>query len=1310
MLGYSVTSYAQQNLLDMIEKATFSEAMSRCSEYYDKEIALSGTVVPLGAFGKVGIWILHPETRPCNLAGKSYTDFNGTTFKTIDFYTLLSIEGDLSGHGPRIKWGEFWYIAGTESIVEAPEPSCGVMFGNPIDTLSGNKHESVDDIVAGPAGISFKRYYNSAISRHYRYLGRGWTYSFSSGVYPSLIDDSLVVVDDRGYGSAYKRDGQSNIFININGDSIEKVYVGSVLNKYVHIGRSSGVLNEVYGPEGQLLERKVGSEHYTLSYLEGLSSYITNSTIALASVVNGHGRLLQFAYNAEGLLISVSDDSGQVVSFDYEEGPVQRLLKGVAYAGGGGYRYAYDSFRLVEIADQSGAVLSSFGYDKNSWKFGFATSTSKPGDNNKFEVGSRTYNPNSNLGQYTVYGPRGVENKIKYEFVDGIRRPVEFLYPCSDYKPVKSITYLNDGKIASETDFRGRTDSYEYDATGRRTSSVEASGSVHQRKVETDWHSSFNVPVESRVYDAAGMLVARTGISYNARGQPLSISQIDPLLANTARTSTVSYCEQADVDTGICPLVGLVIGRKGPRNDVYDATGYTYYSGEATGCSSDPVACSHRKGDLWKVTNALGQVTEMLRYDAAGRLLSVRSSDGVVTDFEYHPRGWLMARKVRGANDTTESDDAITLIDYSPLGLIAQVKQADGSQTSFGYDAAQRLIKISDNAGNSISYTLDNGGERVKEEVKDTAGVLRRSLSRVFNQRGQLEAQADAGGNSVDFSYDANGNAILAMDALGRVSASSFDPLNRLVQASGDVGGISASTSFKYDALDSLTEVVDPRGLKTTYGYDGLGQPKTTSSPDTGAAQRTFDAAGNVKTIMDARGVVRTYAYDALNRVTSVSYPGQGEDVSYAYDTAPSSCGTGENFGVGRLSSMLDASGRTEYCYNRFGDIVRKVQVTNGKAFVVRYTYAIGGNLASVIYPDGAVADYVRDAKGQITEVGVTSGSGGRQVLLTGAGYLPFGPSTGWQYGNGRTLVRNFDLDYRPTAVLDSGHDLKIRLGYDAVSNITALESGNYAAGLSYDALGRLTEFRDSGANVAIDQYRYDATGNRLSVANAGGSVSYNYDSASHRLSSVGAIGRSYDAVGNTVSLGNGARELVYNQSNRLSQVKVGGVVAQRYAYNAEGERVQRGMDAGTSVYTTYDEAGHWLGDYDALGKATQQVIWMDDMPVGLLAEGVLHYIEPDHLGTPRLVFNPMRNVSVWTWDIKGEAFGNSVPNQDPDGDSQAFVFDMRFPGQRYDAISGLNYNYFRDYDSSTGRYVQSDPIGLAGGISTYGYVGGAAV
>jgi RHS repeat-associated protein len=49
----------------------------------------------------------------------------------------------------------------------------------------------------------------------------------------------------------------------------------------------------------------------------------------------------------------------------------------------------------------------------------------------------------------------------------------------------------------------------------------------------------------------------------------------------------------------------------------------------------------------------------------------------------------------------------------------------------------------------------------------------------------------------------------------------------------------------------------------------------------------------------------------------------------------------------------------------------------------------------------------------------------------------------------------------------------------------------------------------------------------------------------------------------------------------------------------------------------------------------------------------------------------------------------------------------LRFPGQLYDSHTGLNYNYFRDYDAVTGRYIQSDPIGLEGGLNSYLYASG---
>ena len=101
---------------------------------------------------------------------------------------------------------------------------------------------------------------------------------------------------------------------------------------------------------------------------------------------------------------------------------------------------------------------------------------------------------------------------------------------------------------------------------------------------------------------------------------------------------------------------------------------------------------------------------------------------------------------------------------------------------------------------------------------------------------------------------------------------------------------------------------------------------------------------------------------------------------------------------------------------------------------------------------------------------------------------------------------------------------------------------------------------------------------------------------------------------------------------------------------------------------------------------------------------GGLFYIHPDHLGTPRAITKPADNALVWRWE-NAEPFGNSIPNENPSG-LGSFVYNLRFPGQYFDMETGLHYNYFRDYDPAIGRYVQSDPAGLIGGLNTYGYVG----
>jgi RHS repeat-associated protein len=99
-----------------------------------------------------------------------------------------------------------------------------------------------------------------------------------------------------------------------------------------------------------------------------------------------------------------------------------------------------------------------------------------------------------------------------------------------------------------------------------------------------------------------------------------------------------------------------------------------------------------------------------------------------------------------------------------------------------------------------------------------------------------------------------------------------------------------------------------------------------------------------------------------------------------------------------------------------------------------------------------------------------------------------------------------------------------------------------------------------------------------------------------------------------------------------------------------------------------------------------------------------VYYIHNDHLGTPRAMTDASKKV-VWRWDA--DPFGNTAANDDPDNDGIKVTMNLRFAGQYFDQESGLHYNYHRYYDPLTGRYVTSDPIGLDGGLNTFGYVGG---
>jgi RHS repeat-associated protein len=228
--------------------------------------------------------------------------------------------------------------------------------------------------------------------------------------------------------------------------------------------------------------------------------------------------------------------------------------------------------------------------------------------------------------------------------------------------------------------------------------------------------------------------------------------------------------------------------------------------------------------------------------------------------------------------------------------------------------------------------------------------------------------------------------------------------------------------------------------------------------------------------------------------------------------------------------------------------------------------------------------------------------------------------------------------------------------------------------------------------------FGYNPNGNRSLLTENGSPYSYtNLANSNRLLSTAGPIPKTYshDASGNVLS--DGVHTYAYDDRGRLTSVDSGTVT---YQHNGQGQRVKKQAGA-TSTLFVYDEAGQLIGEYNSSGVAIRETVWFQGAPVAVLQGTNTYYVHTDHLGTPRVITNG--NTVIWRWE--SDPFGTTAPDEDPDGDLTPFAYNVRFPGQYYDQETGLHYNYFRTYDPSTGRYLESDPIGLDGGLNTFGHV-----
>lgn len=1116
---------------------------------------------------------------------------------------------------------------------EGDTASCPAKVGNPINSLTGAKTQSETDFVTR-TGMSFKRHYSSAYDdgRHTLIgeseMGALWRHEYayrifwgSSGRYvagtnPPEIEYGLTLVlpsgrhlqfyhDDAAGTNTAQSDhagvltGMTSMFFNSQGKKRYNALSGNYTDPS---GRSMD-----FNSLGRITElTEVNGESLTFEYNLSTGAGGDGDSNTLDRVTNHYGESITLSHDGNGRVSAVQDSAGNEYRYAYN---LDGALEHVSYpddtpsvAGSNPFSednpyrtYHYSSSgsgHLLEgITDENRDRYATWVYDVD----GRAISSEHAATGSGVDLNSIDYtNINATTSEVIFTNPLGKDTKYVFDYFQGIKRvtSVEGQASANCLADTASRTYDSNSWLASKTDREGNVTQYTHytdaDRYGQVESREEGFGTPDAKTTEMDWYPSRLMKYErvvgeyqtDYVYDAQERVQTKTTTDLTTFTSPYTTN-------GQTRVWTYSYTYHNPGTNTILATMTV----DGPLPGAADSTTYTYST----------------LGFLTQVTRPLAQSTTYSNHDSRGFPGLMVDQNGVETELTFNNRGWLTDSTVLDPGGTA-SLDAETQYSYDNVGQLTRITSPDGSFLDYEYDAAHRLTALENNLGERMEYTLDLAGNITRQDIRNSGSTITATHQRVFDELSRIIDDLGASGQSVASGYDLQGNLTSTTDGLSNVTDQAFDALNRL---SSITDADNNDVSFSYDDQDRVTTVTDQRGLSTSYQYDGLGNLMEVDSPDTGVTTYTYDAAGNRLSQTDARGVVVDYVYDDLYRLTQVNFPAaSAENVVYGYDAGA--------YGSGRMTSYQSHGNTSSITYDHRGNTTQVDHTIGTQTYVVGYTYDLADNLTSITYPSGRIVNYARDSLGRISDVTTQTDSSSAAVnVVTSIGYLPYGPVTGYTYGNGLQRTVSYDQDYRVAdlATGPSGIIQDAVYSHDVVNNITGITDGNDVGNsqtFDYDDIYRLIEA--IGRYGTID-YTYDEVGNRLtrSIDDSGtvDSESYSYDLSSNRLLTVTTNGSQtrtfiYTADGNTDTDSRTGTPMVftYNQANRLVQASSGGVIAD-YTYNTLGQRIIKTVSGspGYTEHILYDLQGHRLAVHDDAGTVLKEHIYLYDEPIALLAE-----------------------------------------------------------------------------------------------------------
>jgi RHS repeat-associated protein len=683
-------------------------------------------------------------------------------------------------------------------------------------------------------------------------------------------------------------------------------------------------------------------------------------------------------------------------------------------------------------------------------------------------------------------------------------------------------------------------------------------------------------------------------------------------------------------------------------------------------------------------------------YNSNGLLTSQTDTKGNKTSFIYNTNN-IDVNEIRYDYGSTPTvDENILLKTFTYNGNthdVSTITDSLGNITEFTYNSYGQATTITQAKGTSIAFLTEMVYDAGTHELMEINKAGNTVFSYAYDPVGRIDTSTDARGVTLEYEYN-NLNKITEItypdnrfeaitystccpqliesrtERSGLATTYTYDSLRRLVKVQGPFGII----RYAYDKNGNMTKLTDADAKETVFQYDLDNRLVKIIYSDGKFNRYEYDFAGILTKVTNARNIEKIYSYDESHNIININYSDTTPDVTFTYSE------------YDFLETMSDGTGLHQYTY----DELNRLKTIEGPWLndTVAYTYNALGQIKTVTPEGGQARTYYYDydpenpasiGTGRIVDIQV--GTNTYTYKYTGVNPLvqkltrPNGSVTDYIYGD--PLKRLTSIDNNDSTAQTIDKHIFTYNNYDLI-NTETITTGT--------ALDSFTE--------GLTTYNYNYLNQLLSSASPSESFTYDDD---------GSMTQGYTPDGYKFAA-------LYDAENRLMSLEYtdaqGIVQKTEYYYNGNGFLAQikkKENNVAISDVLIIRNGFPPVQERDGSNNVTREYTWGLDMGGGIggllnLREGGSDYSYLyDGKGNVMALIDSTESIVA---SYRYDAFGKLLK------ETGTFDQPFRFSTKRYDDQAGL-YNFgYRYYNPAISRWMTRDPLGEAGGINLYGFVG----